>query len=118
MRTIKELADPAIVNVPDDKGQAPLYHACTKGNVGIAAALIQRNADVQMAAANGTTALHVAADHDNFLIVKLLLKHDADVDAPDSEGRSPLDVAREKSPMSTKLMEDHITLRFEDSLRT
>jgi hypothetical protein len=108
MRTIKELGDELVVNVPDHMGRTPLYHACLKGNMGIASALIQRNADIHLAATDGTTPLHMAAEHNHFLVVKLLLKHEAIVDAPDATGRTPLDVAREKSPMATKAMEDHV----------
>jgi ankyrin repeat protein len=123
MRTIKELGDSLVVNVGDHKGRTPLHHACIKGNMGIAAALIQRNADIHQAASDGSTALHMAAENDKFLVVKLLLKHGADVEVLDLFGRTPLEIARANSPMSTKLIEEHVPMeatmlsKLEDVMR-
>jgi len=70
-----------------------LHKACEGGHVGVAAALISRDADVNVQDVEGQTPLHLACRSDNVLLVRLLLKHSAATDETDCHGRTALMVA-------------------------
>ena len=59
----------------------PLQHAAYFGQEEIAAYLIRRGADVNVASGLGWTSLHLAARRGRLEIVKLLVEHGANVDA-------------------------------------
>jgi cytohesin len=91
------LAARADVKAVDAQGHTALYLACLNRQTRVAALLLERNADPNVAAAeSGLTALHQAVLADNPELVALLLKYQADRKATDAQGRTPLDVARER----------------------
>ena len=80
------------INGISDYG-TPLMAAVVKGNIEIIQMLLARNADTNVADANGTTALHYATLFKQTEIVKMLVKAGAKVDIKDGRGQSPRDYA-------------------------
>ena len=77
------------------------------GAVGVARLLLERGADVNARAKDGSTPLHTASCFADLAAVRLLLEHGADVKAEDDRGRTALQVAEEmrRGGVVTSLLE-------------
>ena len=71
----------------------PLMAAVVKGNIEIVKLLISKNADVNIADANGTTALIYAVQFKNKAILTLLIKSNADKTHKDNDGKTAFEHA-------------------------
>ena len=80
------------VNGSSDYG-TPLMAAVVKGNLSIIKMLLAKNADTNIADANGTTALHYAILFKQLDMVKLFVKAGAKADIKDGRGQSAIDYA-------------------------
>ena len=80
----------ADVNVKDDSGWTPLYHAASEGHTEIAKLLLDAGADVNVKDDSGWTPLHHTASGGLTEIAKLLLDAGADVNVKDDSGWTPL----------------------------
>lgn len=81
------------VNATTRKGETPLMIAALRGHLGVAQALIKRDADVNK---TGWTPLHYAATHTGPKareLVALMLEHHAYIDAESPNGTTPLMMA-------------------------
>lgn len=78
------------VNVLNAQGENALMMAALKGNLDVAARLIQRDADVNK---TGWTPLHYAASNGHLAIMSLLLDNNAYIDAESPNGTTPLMMA-------------------------
>jgi ankyrin repeat protein len=92
---LKELlaCDPTLIDARDRDGSTPLHCATWKGQLEVAALLIESGADVNAHNENdhwGTTPLHAAAHANQAAIAQLLIDHGANVNAADREGRTPM----------------------------
>lgn len=58
----------------------PLHCACRNGHMEVAAALLERGAQVGAKTRNGLTALHMSAQGDHEDCVELLLRHGANIE--------------------------------------
>ncbi len=84
-------ADP---DVADMHGWSPLMRALEAGHLALARDLVESaRARVDVAAASGLTALHLAALRGQVDVTRLLLDRGADAAARDGEGNTPLAVA-------------------------
>ncbi len=70
--------------------QAPLADAAMQRDNALVAALLETGADVNLAQADGATALHWAAYHGNISLAGLLLDAGADASAANRNGSTPL----------------------------
>jgi ankyrin repeat protein len=103
------LAAQALVNAPgtnlnvrNAQGETPLMLAALKGQLALAAQMIERGADVNQP---GWTPLHYAATGGSPAMVELMLKHHAFVDAESPNGTTPLMMAAQYgSPEALKLL--------------
>ena len=68
---------------------APVIDAVKSGNVEAVRAALLKRADVNLAEADGMTALHWAARNNDLVSARLLLRAGANPDALDSQGRAP-----------------------------
>lgn len=75
----------------DMHGGTPLINGAHKPH--IVEALLVAGADVHAATDDGSTALHIAAQHNSVDSCALLVSHGADPTVTDQNGRNPLDVA-------------------------
>ncbi|WP_396172064.1 ankyrin repeat domain-containing protein [Flavobacterium sp.] len=82
----------ALINENSPMGTA-LMAAVVKGNVEITKLLISKNADVNSADANGTTALIYAVQFKNKAILSLLIKSNADKTHKDNDGKTAFEHA-------------------------
>jgi uncharacterized protein len=89
------LANGADPNKPrSGKGRTPLMIACAYySGKGICSMLIQKGADVNIAANDGVTALMLAASNAKSDVVELLLKSGANAKAKDETGKTAVDYA-------------------------
>jgi len=88
-------ADPALINGRDSKfGRTPLARAAEMGRSDVAALLLERRADTEIANNQGLTPLHLAVSHGRLAIVKALTKAGANVNARSSAGETPLSLAQ------------------------
>jgi ankyrin repeat protein len=71
----------------------PLMAAVVKGNAEIVTLLLNKKADVNIADANGTTALIYAVQFNNKTMLSLLLKHNADKSHKDKDGKTAFEHA-------------------------
>lgn len=83
----------AKVNIPDDKGDAPLAIAACIGSMELAELLIAFGAAVDAANRDGATALCAAANGGHSEVVDLLAANGADVNLKRLNGWSPLSIA-------------------------
>jgi uncharacterized protein len=81
------------VDVTDDDGTCALLLAAGKGRLEVCAALLRRQANVNVKRKSGATPLHVAARGGHIDICQALLDHGADVDAKSADGRTALHLA-------------------------
>lgn len=89
-------------------GTTPLMLAARLAIEGMVEALIEANADVNIADENGKTALHWAAAVNNVEAVNVLLKNNANRDAQDLKDETPLFLAaREGSYQAARALLDH-----------
>src|SRR5512142_88107 len=91
-RVLASLARGANVNVRDQDGRTPLFHAVTlpRENTAIAELPLARGANVRARDQDGQTPLHAAAISGNDARMRVLLDHEADIDARDAGGKTPL----------------------------
>ena len=84
-----------------------LVEAAKNGDREALRALVEKKVDVNVADADGTTALHWAAYRDDFESVDLLVRAGANVNAANDLGATPLWIASENSgvPLVTKLLQ-------------
>jgi ankyrin repeat protein len=87
-------ADPAMRDVRNGIGAAPLHHAATNVDPGPLKVLIAAGADVNARDQEGNTPLHMAAYATRSANARLLLEAGADVNAKSAAGRTPLSLAR------------------------
>lgn len=76
-------------------GRPPLVEAVKSGDHTALRALLQKKTDVNIAEADGTTALHWASHRDDLESVQLLLRAGANVNAANDLGATPLWIACE-----------------------
>src|SRR5262245_58549202 len=74
-------------------GDLRLIDAVEKGDTETVRVLLQQNADVNVAAADGATALAWAAHRDDLDVAQLLIRAGAKVDAANEYGVTPLSLA-------------------------
>jgi ankyrin repeat protein len=79
-------------DVRPNEGETPLHHAARTGNVELAALLISKGADPNIAAPSGFTPLHVAAGLNRRAMLEFLLGRNANPNALDRRG-TPLHAA-------------------------
>lgn len=100
---VRELvvADLRLVNVYSADGFYPLGLAAFFGHRDVVALLLERGADVKMAARNPmrVTALHAAVARRDSQIVKMLIERGADVNARQQAGFTPLHAAAQHGEM-------------------
>jgi ankyrin repeat protein len=85
---LQHLSSGASVNIRDNLNNLPLHAAVTKGNVGMAKALLKYGANVDATGFKGKTPLHLSVVSKN--LVQLLLKHQPNTSLQDDEGNSIL----------------------------
>lgn len=73
--------------------EVPLVEAVKKADTVAVRALLQQRVDVNAAEADGTTALHWAAERDNIAVAQLLIRAGANVKAANRYGVTPLTAA-------------------------
>ena len=66
------------------------FKACFKGHAGVAALLLDRNADVDLASKDGDTPLVMASYNGHADVVKALIGAKADLNKEDGGGKTPL----------------------------
>jgi ankyrin repeat protein len=99
MQTVRKLVgDGENVNSPNSLGgrylgYTPLHLAIENGHVKLAEYLIEKGADVNVAAKNGLTPLHIAAFNGLSDLVGLLIEKGAIVNVSTTNGLSPLHMA-------------------------
>jgi ankyrin repeat protein len=84
------------VNVTDESGRTPLFHAIIFSHLDAVAALLRAGADARISDRAGETPLSAAAAGGSADIVAALLAAGAPVDAPDGRGWTPLHHAAAK----------------------
>ena len=80
----------ADVNIQDNNGQTPLYHACDKNNADLATLLLNHGANVDIKDHFGRTPLHRTCYDNNLRITAFLIEHGADVNIQNVRGGTPL----------------------------
>ena len=85
--------DNSLLNVPIHLSSTPLIFAASLNQVKICNYLIDNNADVDAANANGSTAIQFAALKGQLDLVKKLIKKGAKVNVWNNQGRNPLHYA-------------------------
>ena len=83
----------AVVCLGAARLELPLVDAVKAGSAESVRALLDRQADVNAAAADGTTALHWAVQGERAAVVGMLIAAGADVTAPNRYGATPLSLA-------------------------
>jgi ankyrin repeat protein len=86
--------------------QGSLVDAARSGDAAAVRGMLAKKADVNVASADGTTALHWAAQRDDIAMIEALLKSGAKVDAATRHGVTPLQLAATngKAPVITRLL--------------
>lgn len=84
-----------VIAAAGDTARPPLVEAVKNGDRPALSALLGRNADVNAAEADGTTALHWASHRDDLESAQLLLRRGANVNAANDLGATPLWIACE-----------------------
>ena len=96
------------LDAKSNDGTTPLMLAARMAIEGMVEALIEANADVNIADDMGKTALHWAAAVNNVDAVNVLLKNNANRDAQDNRDETPLFLAaREGSYQAARALLDH-----------
>lgn len=91
----------ADVDAQDNDSQAPLYEACSVGNLEGARLLLDYGADVNDGEdVFGYTALHAAVSKGNLEIVKLLVNRGAELSRKNKQGRDPVSQAADEGENS------------------
>jgi len=85
---LEHLSSGASVNIRDTLNNSPLHAAITKGNIGMAKALLKYGADVDATGFKGKSPLHLSVVSKN--LVQLLLTHQPNLSLQDDEGNSIL----------------------------
>jgi ankyrin repeat protein len=81
---------PKLLDKPDRFGRSPLFNAIHAGQAEIIALLLDKDASVTLANADGDTPLHRAAQSGDLPTVKLLFQRNAFVDTRNRRGETPL----------------------------
>ncbi|XP_005109378.2 ankyrin repeat domain-containing protein 27 [Aplysia californica] len=90
------------VNLRDERGCSPLWHAVDTNNYAMAKAFLQSpNCDVNAKDVTKLCPIHVAAIHANVKIASLLVRHGAHVDVPTVRGSTPLILACKSASYET-----------------
>jgi uncharacterized protein len=112
-KVIKVLLEKADVNLKDELGNSPIHLALAKQKEEIFDLLLEKNADVNVAGADGKTknqtALYAAVMQDREDLVQKLIEKGANPNIADSEGAYPLSEAvarRTANPQIVKLLLD------------
>jgi ankyrin repeat protein len=84
---LEYLSSGASVNIRDHLNNSPLHAAITKGNIGMAKALLKYGADVDATGFQGKRPLHLSVSKN---LVQLLLKHQPNLSLQDDEGNTIL----------------------------
>ena len=100
-RLTKFLQDsPDMINGDSGKdGMTPLQEAASKGQMRVAAWLLERKADINFSNPKGT-ALHIAVANGNLSLSEFLLSHGANPNRRGPKGKTPLHIASEKNFLS------------------
>lgn len=84
---------PTMLELRDQRGASPLYHAAWNGHAGLVQALIERGAEATVATSDGLTPLHGSALNGHLDVSRILLDNGADVNARSTVQRNtPLHV--------------------------
>jgi len=86
------------VNSVNDQGQTALHIAATKDLADIAAVLLARGANVDLADKQGNTPLHLAVKNGSVTILPILAQYGASLFSVDKEGKSVLQTALQQNP--------------------
>jgi ankyrin repeat protein len=89
-------ADPNSTSYNQQKG-APLHSAASSNSVGIASALIEKGAEVNLRQHGGYTPLHAAVQNGSVEMVELLIRAGADCLSRTEAGQTPGEVANRKN---------------------
>jgi len=92
---------PKLLDKPDRFGRTPLFNAIHAGHAEIIALLLDKDASVTLANADGDTPLHRAAQSGDLPTVKLLFEHNAFVDTRNRRGETPLFKAASEGTVPT-----------------
>ncbi|CAG2104223.1 unnamed protein product [Medioppia subpectinata] len=84
------------VNAKDNANYTPLHECSTRGNLEIAALLLQCGAHVDASATGGIRPLHDAIENNHIEVVRLLLAYGADPNISTYSGATPLQLSRSK----------------------
>ncbi|MFH1038870.1 MAG: ankyrin repeat domain-containing protein [PVC group bacterium] len=84
------IADGGDVNVRDDEGWTPIYHALQNNHAAVVEALLENGADLNVRDPNGQTPLSLAVVYSGIETVELMIAAGAAVNVADSLGRTPL----------------------------
>ncbi|XP_019716229.1 uncharacterized protein LOC109510390 isoform X2 [Hippocampus comes] len=80
------------INHRDNAGYCALHEACTRGWLTIVRHLVERGADVNCSAQDGTRPLHDAVENNHVEVVRFLLACGADPTLTSCSGRGPIDM--------------------------
>jgi ankyrin repeat protein len=84
------LENQANPNVPDDRGNTPLFYAEGYSNILLTTSLLQHKANPDIQNRDGKTVLHRSVMSENKELVQLLLEHPANPNVPDDQGNTPI----------------------------
>ena len=84
------------VNIPNKKGQSPLWSASLRGYTKVVSLLLDNGADVNQSSNKGATPLFIASQKNHLPVVIELVSRGADVNQSMNDGASPAYIAAQK----------------------
>lgn len=93
LKLFLSMSESIAVDVEDNHGHTPLYHATTRGYHTCVASLLAHGADLNKLGKSAATLLHVAAEKNRPACIRALLDAGADVNAVNEKGMTPLVVS-------------------------